>query len=60
LTLRFSGAIALAIGVMCLPVGYGISPKRDLSAFSNLADMGLFLKAALLLVPIGILALTIS
>ena len=60
LVLRFSGIVALAIGAMCFPVGFGVSPKRDLSAFSNLADMGVFLKAGLVLVPIGVVVLVVS
>lgn len=43
LFLRIAGVASAAVGVLCLQVGYGISPKRDLSAFSNLADMGIFL-----------------
>jgi hypothetical protein len=27
---------------MCMPVGYGVSPKRDQSVFHNLADMNAF------------------
>jgi hypothetical protein len=41
------------VGVLCLPVGFGVNPLRDLSAFDNLADMGVFVKAAIVLIPIG-------
>ena len=41
LFLRIAGAATAAAGLLCLPVGYGIDPKRDLSAFSNLADIGI-------------------
>jgi hypothetical protein len=36
------------------------SPKRDLSAFFNLADMGMFLKAALVLIPFGSILLVVG
>lgn len=49
--LQIAGAAVAALGVLCLPVGFGVNPKRDLSAFFNLADMGIFLKAALVLIP---------
>jgi hypothetical protein len=38
-TVRFVGIILLILGVMCMPIGYGVSPKRDQSVFHNLADM---------------------
>ncbi len=53
LLLRIGGAASLAAGVLCLPVGYGVNPKRDLSAFSNLADMGIFVTSGLIMVAIG-------
>ena len=49
-----------AIGIVCLPVGYGITPKRDLSAFNNLADTGIFVTAGLVLVTTGAVLLGIS
>jgi hypothetical protein len=60
LVLRVGGLLAAAIGVLCLPIGYGVSPKRDLSVFSNLADMGAFIKAAFVLIPFGVIALVVS
>jgi hypothetical protein len=41
-------------GILCLPVGLGVSPKRDLSGFFNLADVGLFVKAAAALGALGV------
>ena len=49
-----------AVGVLCLPLGFGVSPKRDLSAFFNLADMGMFLKAAAVLIPIGFIIFAVG
>jgi hypothetical protein len=37
--------VALLLGllrIMCFPAGLGVSPKRDLNAFNNLADVGNF------------------
>jgi len=45
---------------LCLPVGYGINPKRDLSAFSNVADMGMFIAMGLTLLAIGAVLLAAS
>jgi hypothetical protein len=41
-------------------LGFGVSPKRDLSAFFNLADMGMFLKAAAVLIPIGFIIFAVG
>jgi hypothetical protein len=51
--LQIAGVAIAAVGVLCLPVGFSVNPKRDLSAFFNLADMGIFLKVALALIPLG-------
>ena len=53
LGLQIAGLAVAAVGVLCLPVGFGINPKRDLSAFFNLTDMGMFLRVALVLIPVG-------
>lgn len=50
---QIAGVAVTAVGVLCVPVAFGVNPKRDLSAFFNLADMGMFLKAALVLIPLG-------
>jgi len=58
--LRVSGIVIALIGTMCLPVGFGVSPKRDLSLFYNLADLGAFVSAGLILIVVGLVALAIS
>jgi len=58
--LRAAGILILAIGVLCLPLGIGISPKRDLSVFSNLADAGLFIKAGLVIAAVGVFIFFLS
>jgi hypothetical protein len=58
--LRIGGAGLAAIGVMCLPVGFGISPKRDLNLFSNIADLGAFVQTGVILIAIGLLAVGLS
>lgn len=55
LLLRIVGVALLLLGLMCLPSGSGISPKRDLSAFNNLADAGLFLRVGLVVTTGGAL-----
>lgn len=58
--MRIGGIVTALIGVMCLPIGYGVSPRRDLSAFNNIVDTGAFVKAALALIAVGILAIVVS
>jgi len=53
--LRIAGVIVFLIGIMCLPIGYGANPKRDLSLFFNLADTGYFLSISMTLIPVGVL-----
>jgi hypothetical protein len=60
LGLQIAGIAVTAVGVLYLPVGFGVNPKRDLSAFLNLTDMGLFLKAALVLIPLGAIVFAVS
>ena len=45
---------------MCLPLGFGISPKRDLSAFSNIADTGAFIRVGIVLIVLGLTAFLLS
>lgn len=52
--MRVAGAILLAIGVLCLPIGYSVNPKRDQSVFHNLADMGGFARAGVILGLVGL------
>ena len=58
--LRTGGTVVVAMGIVCLPVGFGISPKRDLSLFNNLADLGAFVQMGLILIAVGLLALGLS
>ena len=60
LILRIGGVIVVLVGLMFLPVGYGNSPKRDLSVFHNIADMGSFIKTGFLLVGLGLIAVVLS
>jgi len=60
LALRLGGLGLLLFGVMCLPIGYGVSPKRDSSFFYNLADAGAFIKIAAISIVGGLAALTVS
>jgi multisubunit Na+/H+ antiporter MnhB subunit len=60
IALQIAGAAVAAVGVLCLPMGFGVNPKRDLSAFFNLADTGIFVKAALVLIAIGFIVLAVG
>jgi hypothetical protein len=60
LILRIGGTLCFAGGVMCMPLGYGVSPKGDLSVFVNLADMHAFIKIGLLLMAGGAVAFMAS
>lgn len=55
--LRAIGIVAILIGGLCFPVGYGINPERDLSAFHNLADLGMFQRVGVILVGVGVAVL---
>ena len=55
--IRGIGAVIALLGLGALPIGVGVSPKRDTSLFSNLADAGIFIKYGLLLILIGIVIL---
>jgi hypothetical protein len=52
--------ILMAIGILCLPIGFGASPKRDTSVFSSFADLGIFLKSGLIMLALGLLLLLIG
>ncbi len=58
--LRIGGIVAACVGLLCLPLGFGVSPKRDLSAFSRIADTGAFVKIGLALIFGGLLAVFVS
>ena len=58
--LRVAGWFALILGIMCLPAGWGVNPKRDQSAFRDLADIGAFLKFAAVGIVSGVILLVVS
>lgn len=58
--MRGIGIVATLIGVMALPLGMGVSPKRDTSFFANLADTGTFIKFSFFLLGVGIVLLIVS
>jgi hypothetical protein len=58
--LRVGGIVIAAIGVLCLPLGFGVSPRRDLSFFNNLSDLGAFVGAGLALIALGLIAFGLS
>jgi heme/copper-type cytochrome/quinol oxidase subunit 1 len=57
---RIIGVLVTAAGLLCLPVGIGVSPKRDLSFFSNLADLNILLEIGAICMTIGVLFLVVS
>ena len=54
---RGIGVVIALVGLGALPVGMGVSPKRDTSLFNNLADTGMFIKYGLLVILLGIVIL---
>jgi hypothetical protein len=57
---RVIGVALAVIGAGALPVGFGVSPKRDLSAFENAADLGAFVKPGLGLIGVGLVVVALS
>jgi hypothetical protein len=57
---RVSGMALLILGILCMPVGFGVSPKRDQSAFNNLADMRAFLLWGAVLGGSGVILLIVG
>jgi hypothetical protein len=57
---RVGGVILSILGVMCVPIGIGVNPKRDQSVFYNLADLGAFTWPAAALISIGVIAMVAS
>ena len=57
---RGVGIVTALLGVTALPLGMGVSPKRDTNFFNNLADTGMFIKYGFVLIFIGILVLVAS
>ena len=58
--LRVGGIVAILVGLTCLPLGYGVSPKRDLSVFNNIVDTGAFVEIGFALIAGGLAALALS
>jgi hypothetical protein len=54
------GIVIAVIGLGALPLGMGVSPKRDTNFFSNLADTGMFITYGLLMIVAGIVILIVS
>ena len=59
-SLRLGGVGLFLVGLMCLPIGLGANPKRDLSTFHNFADLGVFLRYGGLLMGAGVLLMLLS
>lgn len=59
-TLRVGGVLVVAMGLMFLPTQDYTFTKRDLSAFSNIGDLGAFVSWGLALVVLGIAAIGAS
>ena len=55
--IRGIGAAIALVGLGALPVGMGVSPKRDTNFFNNLADTGMFIEYGFLLILIGLVIL---
>jgi heme/copper-type cytochrome/quinol oxidase subunit 1 len=58
--LRVGGALFCCMGVMFLPLGYGVSPKRDLNLFNNVADTQFFVTIGAVLMVVGAILLLFS
>lgn len=57
---KTTAIVLMAIGILCLPIGFGTSPKRDTSVFSSFVDLGIFLKSGLIMLALGLLLLLIA
>jgi hypothetical protein len=60
MVVSFLTAIHNTSPVMCFPVGFGVNPKRDLSLFNNLADLGAFFQMGFALVALGLIGVGLS
>ena len=54
---RLLGWLLVILGVVFMPLGYGVSPKRDLSLFHNLADLPAFVRWAFGFLALGAVTL---
>jgi len=57
---RLTGVVIVAAGLLSLPVGLGVSPKRDTSFFHNLADLDGFSGWGVVVIGTGIVILILS
>ena len=60
LVLRIVGIASTMVGVVCFPAGFGLDPRRDSSAFNNLADTGMFVTLGLVLIAAGVVTFAAS
>jgi len=51
------GWLLVILGVVFMPLGYGVSPKRDLSFFNDLADLPAFVPWAFGFLALGVVTL---
>jgi hypothetical protein len=58
--LRVGGTLLAMMGLLCLPLGSEVNPKRAQSFFENLVELGAFIRTGLALLAIGVLALGLS
>jgi len=54
------GVVLCFLGFMCIPVGFGASPKRNLSLFSNFTDLGTFFQTGIVLLSAGMLVIALT
>jgi hypothetical protein len=54
--LRVGGMALVGLGVMFLPVRNYVFDKRDLSAFHDVTELGVFVQTALGLILVGLVA----
>lgn len=59
-SLRTGGIVLAIAGLVCMPTGAGINPKRDIHVFAWIADTGAFLKVGLWCFGIGASLLLLS
>lgn len=54
------GVVLCCLGWMCMPLGYGASPKRDTSLISDFADLGAFKHTGIVLLCAGVLVIVLT
>jgi CubicO group peptidase (beta-lactamase class C family) len=55
-----TGIVLCCLGFICLPVGYGANPARDLSLFHNFADLGFFIPTGIMLFCAGLVVIILT